>query len=145
MGDRLVTKIAYKGKFIAGSYQHWSASDGDLQADILDEILCNMGFFDGEGENATTENAVKALIETIKKAYEGEDPECGLHKSQWYLSDPSTFEGKDYHSDAQEKFINEHPEFPIGRDRTSGYITVDEKIYDDWERWAEAVNLFDWS
>ena len=39
MGDRLVTKIAYKGKFIAGSYQHWSASDDDMQAEILDEIL----------------------------------------------------------------------------------------------------------
>lgn len=145
MGDRLVTRIAYKGKFIAGSYQHWSASDDDMQAEILDEILCNMGFFDGEGENATAENAVKALIETIKKAYESENPGCGLHDPQWYLSDPSTFEGKEYHSDIQEKFINEHPEFPIGHDRTDGYITVDEKVYNDWECWAEALNNFDWS
>ena len=29
--------------------------------------------------------------------------------------------------------------------RTDGYITVDEKIYNDWEGWAESVNNFDWS
>lgn len=145
MGDRLVTRIAYKGKFIAGSYQHWSAGDDYEQAEILDEILCNMDFFGGNGENATVENACKALYETIKKCY-GENTPCGLHIADWSLSDPTshTFT-KDYHSDIQEKFIEEHPEFPIGHDRTEGYITVDEAIYNDWEDWAESVNNFDWS
>lgn len=30
-------------------------------------------------------------------------------------------------------------------DRTDGIITVDEKIADDWEDWAEAINDFNFS
>ena len=39
MGDRLIQKISYKGKFLAASYNHWSASDWQYFEDTLDNAI----------------------------------------------------------------------------------------------------------
>lgn len=144
MGDRLVQIIRYKGKFLAASYNHWSASAADEFEEALDNIILNHGLFDSD-EKATVDLAVQCLKESIEQV-QGSLGEGGLHEADWTLQDKADFKvWHDYHSDVQEAFIQAHPELPIGKDRSDGYITVDEKIADDWFAWAEAVNNFNWT
>ena len=46
MGERLVTKISYKGQFFAASYQHWSAAAWKQLENILNELIIEHGFFE---------------------------------------------------------------------------------------------------
>lgn len=135
MGNRLVQIIRYNGKFLAASYEHWSASEAVKHEDALDDAILAYDLFKDE-ESATPELAVKCLIESIKKA-QGGSP--GLDSPDWFSNDTKK------HSYKQELFIKEHPEFPLYIDRNEGLITVDEEVADDWEGWAEDLNVFDWS
>lgn len=143
MGDRLVQRISYNGKFLAASYQHWSAGDADGMQDVLDDVIYQHGLFDSP-ENATPENAVKCLIEADKIFYK-QEAGMGLHHHKWSITDVATWQPVKYKSYFQRKFLKAHPEIPRGTGRTEGWVTVDPKIADSWERWAEALNNFAWS
>ena len=143
MGDRLVQIIRYKGKFLAASYNHWSAEAADEFEKCLDDAIARNGLFDNDAK-ATPDNAVKCLIESISAAQGGLGA-GGLIRADWSLQDKVDYsEWNDYHSDVQADFIKRHPELPISSDSSDGNITVDEKIADDWLAWAEAVNNFCW-
>lgn len=143
MGDRLVQVIRYKGKFLAASYEHWSASEADIHQEKLDEIIAKYDLFNDK--NATSELAVKCLIESIKAVDSGSRP--GLTDPNWaeYTWDENGNKFIPHCSDIQEQFIKDHSEFPLFIDRNDGLITVDEVVAKDWEGWAEELNVFDWS
>ena len=146
MGDRLVSRIAYKGQFFAASYQHWAASDWEKLEGILDEIIIEHGFFDDDHVR-TKEEAAQILFEMLTKYNNSiwkvdHEPKHGLSSADVVFSTEST--DTPYHSDEQEAF-NKNSSLPICQDRTDGIITVDETIADDWEDWAEAINDFDFS
>lgn len=143
MGNRLVQKISYKGKFLAASYNHWAANDWKYFEDILDDTIVEFDLF--KDENATPLNAVKVLKIAVDRAMlntDGMDYNgCGLE--DWGIG--YFFDGKKYISNDQKVFTTLHPEIKIGTDRTLGLITVDEKIADYWESISEALNNFDFT
>ena len=138
MGDRLIQKISYKGKFLAASYNHWSANDWKYFEDILDDAIIEFDLF--KDENATPLNAVKILKTAVDRAI-GSHNGCGLQ--DWNVS--YFFDEEKYISNEQKVFIALHPEIEIGTDRSLGLITVDEKIADYWESISEALNNFDFT
>ena len=144
MGDRLIQKISYKGKFLAASYNHWSASDWQYFEDILDDAIIEFDLF--KDENATPLNAVKVLKTAVDRSIYNIDEigsrnGCGLEN--WDVG--YSFDGKEYISNEQKVFIALHPEIEIGTDHSLGLITVDEKIADYWESISEALNNFDFT
>lgn len=152
MGDRLVSRIAYKGQFFAASYQHWAASDWKRLEDILDKTIVEHGFFDDD-HIRTKEEAVQILFEMLTK-YNNSiicnpeyKPKPGLSSADTIFT---SWEGDEelidtpYHSDEQEAF-NKNSSLPLCQNRSDGIITVDETIANDWEDWAEAINDFDFS
>lgn len=143
MGDRLVQKISYKGRFLAASYNHWSAGDWEHFEEELDNAIVEFDLF--KDENATPLNAVKVLIAAVDKALNGTAERvpggdyCGLEDYSYnYVID-----GKEYISNEQKAFTALHPEIELATDHTSGIITVDKKIADYWETFTEALNNFD--
>lgn len=146
MGDRLVSRIAYKGQFFAASYQHWAASDWKKLEDILDDTIVEHGFFDDD-HIRTKEEAAQILFEMLTKYNNSiwkvdHEPKHGLSPADVVFATEVTV--TPYHSVEQEAF-NKNSSLPICQDRTDGIITVDETIADDWEDWAEAINDFDFS
>lgn len=144
MGNRLVQKISYKGKFLAASYNHWSADDWDVFENKLDDAIVEFDLF--KDENATPLNAVKVLKAAVDRSIYNTDEidshnNCGLE--DWDVG--YFFDGKEYVSNEQKVFIALHPEIEIGTDRTLGLITVDKKIADYWESFSEALNNFDFT
>ena len=144
MGDRLIQKISYKGKFLAASYNHWSANDWKYFEDILDDAIVEFDLF--KDENATPLNAVKVLKTAVDRAMLNTDDTyshngCGLQ--DWNVS--HFFDEEKYISNEQKVFIALHPEIEIGTDHSLGLITVDEKIADYWESISEALNNFDFT
>ena len=144
MGNRLVQKISYKGKFLAASYNHWSADDWEVFENKLDDAIVEFDLF--KDENATTLNAVKVLKTAIDRAMLNSDEIdshncCGLE--DW--NPGYFFDGKEYVSNNQKVFIALHPEIGIGTDHSLGLITVDEKIADYWESISEDLNNFDFT
>ena len=144
MGNRLVQKISYKGKFLAASYNHWSADDWEDFENILDDTIVEFDLF--KDVNATTLNAVKVLKTAVDRSIYNTDEinshnGCGLE--DWDIG--YFFDGKEYISNEQKVFIALHPEIEIETDRTLGLITVDEKIADYWESISEALNNFDFT
>lgn len=142
MGDRLVQIIRYKGKFLAASYEHWSASEANVHEEKLNDAITKYDLFDDK--NATPELAVKCLIESIKAARKSRP---GLTDPNWteYIWGENGNKLIQHHSNIQQQFNKDHPEFPEFLDRNDGLITVDEEIADDWMGWAEALNNFDWT
>lgn len=143
MGNRLVQKISYKGKFLAASYNHWSADDWEVFENKLDDAIVEFDLF--KDENATPLNAVKVLKTAVDRSIyntEGIDSHsgCGLDWDVGYF-----FDGKEHVSNEQKVFIALHPEIEIGTNRTLGLITVDKKIADYWESFSEALNNFDFT
>ena len=148
MGNRLVSKIAYNGKFFAASYQHWAANDWERLKDILDETILKHGFFDDDHVR-TKEEAVQILFEMLTKynnsvCAKDFKPKHGLVPADITFT---TWDGDKcvetpYHSSVQEEFIK-NSSLPICKDRSDGMITVDKIIADDWEGWVEALNNFD--
>lgn len=146
MGDRLVSRIAYKGQFFAASYQHWAASDWKKLEDILDDTIVEHGFFDDDHVR-TKEEAAQILFEMLTKynnsiCCKDYKPKHGLSPADVVFATEAI--DTPYHSDEQEAF-NKNSSLPICQDRTYGIITIDEKIADDWEDWAEAINDFNFS
>lgn len=144
MGNRLVQKISYKGKFLAASYNHWSADDWEVFENKLDDAIVEFDLF--KDENATPLNAVKVLKTAVGRSIYNIDEigsrnGCGLE--DWDVG--YFFDGKEYVSNDQKVFIALHPEIEIGTDRTLGLITVDKKIADYWESFSEALNNFDFT
>ena len=144
MGNRLVQKISYKGKFLAASYNHWSANDWKYFEDVLDDAIVEFDLF--KDENATPLNAVKVLKTAVDRAMHNTDDTyshsgCGLE--DW--NPGYFFDGEEYVSNAQKVFTALHPEIEIGANRTLGLITVDEKIADYWVSISEALNDFDFT
>ena len=144
MGNRLVQKISYKGKFLAASYNHWSADDWDVFENKLDDAIVEFDLF--KDENATPLNAVKVLKTAVDRSIYNIDEigsrnGCGLEDCDVGYS----FDGKEYVSNDQKVFTALHPEIEIGTDRTLGLITVDKKIADYWESFSEALNDFDFT
>ena len=144
MGNRLVQKISYKGKFLAASYNHWAANDWKYFEDILDDTIVEFDLF--KDENATTLNAVKVLKIAVDRAMLNTDEtyshnSCGLE--DWDIG--YFFDGKEYISNEQKVFIALHPEIKLATDRSLGLITVDKKIADYWESISEALNNFDFT
>ena len=137
MGDRLVQKISYKGKFLAASYNHWSANDWQRFEDVLDDTIVEFDLF--KDENATPLNAVKVLKTAVDRAMDTHC--CGLEG--W--DHDYFFDGEEYISNEQKVFIALHPEIEIGTDRSLGLITVDERVADYWESISEALNNFDFT
>lgn len=140
MGNRLVQKISYKGKFLAASYNHLSADDWDVFENKLDDAIVEFDLF--KDENATPLNAVKVLKTAVDRSIyntEGIDNGCGLDYVGYF------FDSKEYISNKQKVFIALHPEIKLGTDRSLGLITVDEKIADYWESISEALNNFDFT
>ena len=148
MGDRLVSRISYKGQFFAASYQHWAASDWEKLEDILDETILEHGFFDDDHAR-TKEEAAQILFEMLTKynnsISEGYEPKHGLSPADvtFFVRNG----GKEpvntpYHSVEQEDF-NKNSSLPLCQDRSDGIITVDEKIANEWMYWAEVTNDFD--
>lgn len=143
MGNRLVQKISYKGKFLAASYNHWSADDWEVFENKLDDAIVEFDLF--KDENATSLNAVKVLKTAVDRAIYNIDEigsrnGCGLE--DWDVG--YSFDGKEYISNDQKVFIALHPEIKIGT-HILGLITVDKKIADCWESIAEALNNFDFT
>lgn len=143
MGNRLVQKISYKGKFLAASYNHWSADDWEVFENKLDDAIVEFDLF--KDENATPLNAVKVLKTAVDRAIystEGIDSYngCGLDWDVGYF-----FDGEEYISNKQKVFIALHPEIKLATDRSLGLITVDKKIADYWESFSEALNNFDFT
>lgn len=151
MGDRLVSRIAYKGQFFAASYQHWSGGDWVILEDILDDTIVEHGFFDDDHVR-TKEEAAQILFEMLTKynnsiCSKGYEPKHGLSPADvtfFVRNDDKEPVNTPYHSDEQEVF-NKNSSLPICQDRTDGIITVDEKIANEWMNWAEAINDFDFS
>lgn len=141
MGNRLVQKISYKGKFLAASYNHWSANDWEIFENILDDAIVEFDLF--KDENATTLNAVKVLKTAVDRSIYNTDGIVGCGLEDWDID--YFFDGKKYISNEQKVFTALHPEIEIGTDRTLGLITVDEKIADYWESISEALNNFDFT
>lgn len=144
MGNRLVQKISYKGKFLAASYNHWSADDWEVFENKLDDAIVEFDLF--KDENATPLNAVKVLKTAVDRSIYNIDEigsrnGCGLE--DWDVG--YFFDGKEYVSNDQKVFIALHPEIEIGTDRTLGLITVDKKIADYWKSFSEALNNFDFT
>ena len=144
MGNRLVQKISYKGKFLATSYNHWAANDWKYFEDIRDDTIVEFDLF--KDENATPLNAVKVLKTAVDRAMLNTDEtyshnSCGLE--DWDVG--YFFNGKEYVSNEQKVFIALYPEIKIGTDCSLGLITVDEKIADYWESISEALNNFDFT
>lgn len=140
MGNRLVQKISYKGKFLAASYNHWSANDWEVFENKLDDAIVEFDLF--KDENATPLNAVKVLKTAVDRSIyntKGIDNGCGLDWVGYF------FDGKEYVSNEQKVFIALHPEIKIAADRSLGLITVDKKIADYWESFSEALNNFDFT
>ena len=144
MGNRLVQKISYKGKFLAASYNHWSADDWEVFENKLDDAIAEFDLF--KDENATPLNAVKVLKTAVDRAIYNTD-EIGSHNGcgleDWDVG--YFFDDKEYVSNEQKVFIALHPEIEIGADRTLGLITVDKKIADYWESFSESLNDFDFT
>ena len=143
MGNRLVQKISYKGKFLAASYNHWSADDWEVFENKLDDAIIEFDLF--KDENATSLNAVKVLKTAVDRAIYNTDEidsrnGCGLEDC-----DVGYFFGKEYVSNEQKVFIALHPEIKLATDRSLGLITVDKKIADYWESFSEALNNFDFT
>ena len=95
MGNRLVQKISYKGKFLAASYNHWSADDWDVFENKLDDAIIEFDLF--KDENATPLNAVKVLKTAVDRAIYNTDEidtrnGCGLE----YWDAGYFFDGKEY-------------------------------------------------
>ena len=151
MGDRLVSRLAYKGQFFAASYQHWSGGDWVILEDILDDTIVEHGFFDDDHVR-TKEEAAQILFEMLTKynnsiCSKGYEPKHGLSPADvtfFVRNDDKEPVNTSYHSDEQEVF-NKNSSLPICQDRTDGIITVDEKIANEWMNWAEAINDFDFS
>ena len=141
MGNRLVQKISYKGKFLAASYNHWSANDWEIFENILDDAIVEFDLF--KDENATPLNAVKVLKTAVDRAMYDTDGIVGCGLEDWDID--YFFDGKKYVSNEQKVFIALHPEIEIGADRILGLITVDKKIADYWESISEALNNFDFT
>ena len=141
MGNRLVQKISYKGKFLAASYNHWSANDWEIFENILDDTIVEFDLF--KDENATPLNAVKVLKTAVDRSIYNTDGIVGCGLEDWDID--YFFDGKKYISNDQKVFTALHPEIEIGTDRTLGLITVDEKIADYWESISEALNNFDFT
>ena len=143
MGNRLVQKISYKGKFLAASYNHWSADDWEVFENILDDAIIEFDLF--KDENATPLNAVKVLKTAVDRSIYNTDGMdyngCGLE--DWDID--YFFDGKKYISNDQKVFIALHPEIKLATDHTLGLITVDKKIADYWESFSEALNNFDFT
>ena len=144
MGNRLVQKISYKGKFLAASYNHWSADDWEVFENILDDAIIEFDLF--KDENATPLNAVKVLKTAVDRSIYNTDEinshnGCGLE--DWDID--YFFDGKKYISNDQKVFIALHPEIKLATDHTLGLITVDKKIADYWESFSEALNNFDFT
>ena len=144
MGNRLVQKISYKGKFLAASYNHWSADDWEVFENKLDDAITEFDLF--KDENATPLNAVKVLKTAVDRAIYNIDEigsrnGCGLE--DWDVG--YFFDGKEYVSNDQKVFIALHPEIKLATDRSLGLITVDKKIADYWESINEALNNFDFN
>ena len=144
MGNRLVQKISYKGKFLAASYNHWSADDWEVFENKLDDAIVEFDLF--KDENATPLNAVKVLKTAVDRSIYNIDEigsrnGCGLEDCDVSYS----FDGKEHVSNEQKVFIALHPEIEIGADRSLGLITVDKKIADYWESISEALNNFDFT
>ena len=141
MGNRLVQKISYKGKFLAASYNHWSADEWEVFENILDDAIVEFDLF--KDENATPLNAVKVLKTAVDRSIYNTDGIVGCGLEDWDID--YFFDGKKYISNEQKVFTALHPEIEIGTDRTLGLITVDEKIADYWESISEALNNFDFT
>ena len=144
MGNRLVQKISYKGKFLAASYNHWSADDWEDFENILDDAIVEFDLF--KDENATPLNAVKVLKTAVDRSIYNTDEinshnGCGLE--DWDID--YFFDGKKYISNDQKVFIALHPEIKLATDRYLGLITVDKNIADYWESISEALNNFDFT
>ena len=141
MGNRLVQKISYKGKFLAASYNHWSASDWEVFENNLDDAIVEFDLF--KDENATPLNAVKVLKTAVDRSIYNTDGIVGCSLEDWDID--YFFDGKKYVSNEQKVFTALHPEIKIGTDRSLGLITVDEKIAGYWESISEALNNFDFT
>lgn len=141
MGNRLVQKISYKGKFLAASYNHWSADDWEVFENILDDAIVEFDLF--KDENATPLNAVKVLKTAVDRSIYNTDGIVGCGLEDWDID--YFFDGKKYISNDQKVFIALHPEIKLATDHTLGLITVDEKIADYWESFSEALNNFDFT
>lgn len=144
MGNRLVQKISYKGKFLAASYNHWSADDWEVFENNLDDAIVEFDLF--KDENATPLNAVKVLKTAVDRSIYNTDEidshnGCGLEN--WDIG--YVFNGKEYISNDQKVFMALHPEIKIATDRSLGLITVDKNIADYWESFCEALNNFDFT
>ena len=108
MGNRLVQKISYKGKFLAASYNHWAANDWKYFEDILDDTIVEFDLF--KDENATPLNAVKVLKTAVDRAMLNTDEayshnSCGLE--DWDVG--YFFNGKEYVSNEQKGFYSTSP------------------------------------
>lgn len=151
MGNRLVSRIAYKGQFFAASYQHWSGGDWVILEDILDDTISDHGFFDDDHVR-TKEEAAQILFEMLTKynnsiCSKDYEPKHGLSPADvafFVRNDGKEPVNTPYHSVEQEDF-NKNSSLPICQDRTDGIITVDEKIANEWMNWAEVTNDFDFS
>ena len=144
MGNRLVQKISYKGKFLAASYNHWSADDWEVFENNLDDAIIEFDLF--KDENATLLNAVKVLKTAVDRSIYNTDEidshnGCGLQ--DWNVS--YFFDEEKYISNDQKVFMALHPEIKIATDHSLGLITVDKKIADYWESFSEALNNFDFT
>lgn len=144
MGNRLVQKISYKGKFLAASYNHWSADDWEVFENNLDDAIVEFDLF--KDENATPLNAVKVLKTAVDRSIYNTDEidshnGCGLEN--WDIG--YVFNGKEYISNDQKVFIALHPEIKLATDRSLGLITVDKNIADYWESFCETLNNFDFT
>ena len=144
MGNRLVQTISHKGKFLAASYNHWSADDWEVFENKLDDAIVEFDLF--KDENATPLNAVKVLKTAVDRSIYNTDEidshnGCGLEN--WDIG--YVFNGKEYISNDQKVFIALHPEIKLATDRSLGLITVDKKIADYWESFSEALNNFDFT
>lgn len=138
MGDRLVTCIKDKntGNFLAASYMHWSADNDDYFYGLIQDNLKK----NYQGVKFDKNLAVKLLLDSICD-YHGinhtsEDMDSDGIGLIYEIYDENDMPYKSIKSTA---YLIAHPEVPVGKNRTNGLVTIDEKIYKEWEWWAEAL------
>ena len=137
MGDRLVQIITKDAKFLAATYQHWSASEADEMQNLTEEALKKLS------DNEFLDSSI--IIKTIKDVLDKHNGNANSGFSNGCLewNKKTKMYDKEYFSDIDKAFMKEHPEFALSKSRNDGLFTLDERIANSFEGWAEEVNYID--
>lgn len=135
MGNRLVQVISFNDKFLAATYQHWSAEEADEMYDLTDYALHEL-------KDTNDKLALIKIIKDVLDKHNG-NTNSGFANGCLEWNKETKMYDKEYFSDIDKAFMKEHPEFALSKDRNDGLFTLDERIGNSFEDWAEITNYID--